>query len=275
MENIYIFVLNLLNEEDFQMKKKITILIADDNKGFANLLAAHFKEEAYAERVLCAYDGEEAYSLTKEIKPDIVLLDIIMPKLDGIGYLRKINTNLEKLPMVIGLSVSGSELTMEAVMSSGAQYFIIKPQTPEYIADIVKTFASVDSENIKPAIPPVSKREERDIEAIVTSIIHELGVPAHIKGYQYIRTAILMVIENMDMLNYITKRLYPEIAKKYSTTSSRVERAIRHSIEVAWNRGRAETMNDIFGYTVHTGKGKPTNSEFIAMVADRIRLELK
>lgn len=277
MENIYIFALNLLNEEDFQMKKKITILIADDNKGFANLLASHFKEEAYAERVICAYDGEEAYSLTKEFKPDIVLLDIIMPKLDGIGYLRKINTNLEKLPMVICLSVSGSELTMEAVMSAGAQYFIIKPQTPEYIADIVKTFASVDdaSENTKPAVRSVNKQEERDIEAIVTSIIHELGVPAHIKGYQYIRTAILMVIENMDMLNYITKRLYPEIAKKYSTTSSRVERAIRHSIEVAWNRGRAETMNDIFGYTVHTGKGKPTNSEFIAMVADRIRLELK
>lgn len=114
-----------------------------------------------------------------------------------------------------------------------------------------------------------------DLETIVTDYIHELGVPAHIKGYQYMRSAIMMVVENMELLNYITKQLYPEIAKKYSTTSSRVERAIRHSIEVAWNRGRPETMNEIFGYTIDNGKGKPTNSEFIAMVADRVRLKLK
>ena len=198
-----------------------------------------------------------------------------MPKLDGIGYLRRINSHLQKLPIVIGLSVSGSEFTMNAVMSSGAQYFIIKPQTPEYIGDIVKTFTNIEVNVARPVVQNVTPQDNKDIETVVTSIIHELGVPAHIKGYQYIRTAILMVIENMDMLNYITKRLYPEIAKKYCTTSSRVERAIRHSIEVAWNRGRAETMNDIFGYTVHTGKGKPTNSEFIAMVADRIRLRIR
>lgn len=258
------------------MEKKITILIADDNRGFADLVAAHFKEESYVEKVICAYDGEEAYLLTKEFSPDVVLLDIIMPKLDGIGYLKKIN-NIQKFPIVIGLSVSGSDVTMNAVMSAGAQYFIIKPQTPEYIAGIVKMFSQIEEKGIiiKPQAEALKPKEKVDIEEVVTSIIHELGVPAHIKGYQYIRTAILMVIENMDMLNYITKRLYPEIAKKYGTTSSRVERAIRHSIEVAWNRGRAETMNDIFGYTVHTGKGKPTNSEFIAMVADRIRLKIK
>lgn len=257
------------------MKNKITILIADDNRGFVDLMATHFKEESYVEKVICAYDGEEAYSLTEEFEPDVVLLDIIMPKLDGIGYLRRINSHLQKLPIVIGLSVSGSEFTMNAVMSSGAQYFIIKPQTPEYIGDIVKTFTNIEVNVARPVVQNVTPQDNKDIETVVTSIIHELGVPAHIKGYQYIRTAILMVIENMDMLNYITKRLYPEIAKKYCTTSSRVERAIRHSIEVAWNRGRAETMNDIFGYTVHTGKGKPTNSEFIAMVADRIRLGIR
>lgn len=259
------------------MNKKITILVADDNKSLAQMITDHFKTEGYVEKVLTAYDGEEAWNMTKEFSPDVVLLDIIMPKLDGIGYLKKIAANLSKRPIVIGLSVSGSEMTMNAVMSAGAQYFIIKPQSPEYISDIVKTFLNVDDTVISsPSSVALSpKKEEQDIEAVVTGIIHELGVPAHIKGYHYIRTAILMVIENMDMLNYITKRLYPAIAKKYSTTSSRVERAIRHSIEVAWNRGRAETMNDIFGYTVHTGKGKPTNSEFIAMVADRIRLQIK
>ena len=259
------------------MNNKITLLVADDNKSLAQMVADHFKTESYVEKVLTAYDGEEAFSMTKEFSPDVVLLDIIMPKLDGIGYLKKISANLSKRPIVIGLSVSGSEMTMNAVMSAGAQYFIIKPQSPEYMSEIVKTFLNVDdisipSHSVSVAVP---QKEDTDIEAIVTGIIHELGVPAHIKGYHYIRTAILMVIENMDMLNYITKRLYPAIAKKYSTTSSRVERAIRHSIEVAWNRGRAETMNDIFGYTVHTGKGKPTNSEFIAMVADRIRLQIK
>lgn len=258
------------------MNNKITILVADDNSAFADVVASHFKTQGYAERVLTAYDGEEAWSLTKEFSPDIVLLDIIMPKLDGIGYLKKVYANLSKPPIVIGLSVSGSDITMNAVMSAGAQYFIIKPQTPEYISDIVKTFINIDDRAVTTAPASTSiVKEERDIESVVTGVIHELGVPAHIKGYQYIRTAILMVIENMDMLNYITKRLYPAIAKKYSTTSSRVERAIRHSIEVAWTRGRAETMNEIFGYTVHTSKGKPTNSEFIAMVADRIRLQIK
>lgn len=259
------------------MSKKITLLVADDNKALAEAISEHFKNESYVEKVLTAYDGEEAWNMTKEFSPDVVLLDIIMPKLDGIGYLKKMTANLPNRPIVIGHSVSGSQMTMNAVMSAGAQYFVIKPQSPEYISEIVKTFLNIDDTIIKTHsfVTESSQREEQDIEAIVTGIIHELGVPAHIKGYHYIRTAILMVIENMDMLNYITKRLYPAIAKKYSTTSSRVERAIRHSIEVAWNRGRAETMNDIFGYTVHTGKGKPTNSEFIAMVADRIRLQIK
>lgn len=258
------------------MKEKITILVADDNKGYVELLTSHFKNEYYVDKVYSAYNGEEAYQITKEYSPDVVLLDIIMPQLDGIGYLKKINANLEKRPIVIGLSVSGSDVTMNAVMLAGAQYFIIKPQNTEFIADIVKVFAKVEEKNhVVGYRREENEKPEQDIETKVTAVIHELGVPAHIKGYQYIRTAILMVIENMDMLNYITKRLYPEIAKKYSTTSSRVERAIRHSIEVAWTRGRAETMNEIFGYTVHTGKGKPTNSEFIAMVADRIRLQTK
>ena len=124
-------------------------------------------------------------------------------------------------------------------------------------------------------VPVGIKDESCDLEAVVTEYIHELGVPAHIKGYHYLRTAIMMVVKDMDLLNYITKELYPEIAKAYQTTSSRVERAIRHSIEVAWTRGKPQTMNEVFGYTINTGKGKPTNSEFIAMIADRIRLRMK
>lgn len=252
------------------MKEEITVLVADDNRELADKIAAHFKMEKYVKTVLTAYDGMEAWNLTEAFSPDVVILDIIMPGLDGIGYLKRVSAHSSKIPTVVALSVSGNEATMEAVMNLGAQYFIIKPQPPEYISEVVcellKVTTSGEVQNIK---------REQDIEEIVTNIIHELGVPAHIKGYQYIRTAILMVIDNMDMLNYITKRLYPSIAKQYGTTSSRVERAIRHSIEVAWNRGRAETMNDIFGYTIHTGKGKPTNSEFIAMVADRIRLRTK
>ena len=169
-------------------------------------------------------------------------------------------------------SVAAVDRNVEMAINSGADYFLSKPQPFEAVHDVIKSLAETLSAG---SVTVKSPEVEVDLEALVTECIHELGVPAHIKGYQYIRTAIMMVVQDMDMLNFITKRLYPEIAKSYGTTSSRVERAIRHSIEVAWSRGKPEVMNDIFGYTIHTGKGKPTNSEFIAMVADRIRLQIK
>ena len=162
---------------------------------------------------------------------------------------------------------------MNLAISLGAAYYMLKPQKPEAVGEAAFRFAGVSQSSIVDT--KLKPTDEKDLETIVTNAIHELGVPAHIKGYHYIRTAIMMAVENMDVLNFITKQLYPTIAKKYSTTSSRVERAIRHSIEVAWNRGKPETMDEIFGYTIHTGKGKPTNSEFIAMVADRIRLQTR
>ena len=258
------------------MKEKITILVADDNKGYVELLTSHFKNEYYVDKVYSAYNGEEAYQITKEYSPDVVLLDIIMPQLDGIGYLKKINANLEKRPIVIGLSVSGSDVTMNAVMLAGAQYFIIKPQNTEFIADIVKVFAKVEEKNhVVGYRREENEKPEQDIETKVTAVIHELGVPAHIKGYQYLRDGIMMAVNDGEMLNSITKLLYPTIAKKNNTTASRVERAIRHAIEVAWNRGNMDMVYELFGYTINSGKGKPTNSEFIAMIADKIRLDYK
>lgn len=253
------------------MNNKLTVLIADDNRQLTDKTADYLKQQSYIGEVYKAYDGEVAWEMVQQVKPDVLILDIIMPKLDGMGVLKRINgAGLNNITTVC-ISVSGSDRTMETVMNMGAQHFLIKPQTPEAVSDVIRAL----TDNVEAVQTNTQTLKNYDLETIVTSVIHDLGVPAHIKGYHYIRTAIMMVVENMDMLNYITKRLYPEIAKKYQTTASRVERAIRHSIEVAWTRGHQETMNEIFGYTIHTYKGKPTNSEFIAMVADRIRLQLK
>ncbi len=263
------------------MNNKISVLIADDNKELASELADYIKAETDLTLAATACDGEEAYNLILETHPDVVLLDMVMPKLDGIGVLKRLKSSpLPKRPKIIAYSISSIAINMAASVSPGVDYCLLKPQSCERVCEVIRDIIAAS----KPAaitigqrtIPtPASKDEEVDLETVVTDFIHELGVPAHIKGYQYIRSAIMMVVENMDLLNYITKQLYPEIAKAYNTTASRVERAIRHSIEVAWSRGKPEIMNEIFGYTIHTGKGKPTNSEFIAMVADRIRLTLK
>lgn len=256
------------------MNKKISVLIADDNKELASGLADYIRGEENFEVAAVANDGEEAYSLICRTLPDVVILDIVMPKLDGLGVLKKLSRiKLAKMPLIIAYSVSSMQRSIEAAISLGADYYLIKPQPYESICEVITELTQPHITYGKNTV--TQKPVQQDLETLVTEFIHELGVPAHIKGYQYIRTAIMMVVENMDMLNFITKRLYPEIAKAYSTTSSRVERAIRHSIEVAWSRGKPETMNEIFGYTIHTGKGKPTNSEFIAMVADRIRLQMK
>lgn len=257
------------------MNLKVSVLIADDNRDFCDEMSDYIKASPDMCLAGVANDGDEAYSLICATRPDVVILDIIMPKRDGISLLKKLaNTKMTKRPTVIAHSVTGNEKVMDSCYKAGAEYFLLKPQTCEAIADTIRSLQSGTA--AEPAIAPVAAVEKNtDLETVVTDFMHELGLPAHIKGYQYIRTAIMMVVNDMDLLNYITKQLYPDIAKKYGSTSSRVERAIRHSIEVAWTRGRPETMNNIFGYTIDTGKGKPTNSEFIAMVADRIRLQTK
>ncbi len=253
------------------MKLKTSVMIVDDNEEFCDSLGDYIK----ASDDLClagvAYDGHEAYGMICQTRPDVVLLDMIMPKRDGITLLKKLaNTKMSKRPIYIIHSVTDNLQMTEACMAVGASYYLLKPQSLETITDTIRSLtAEKNSEST------TQTTVENDLEATVTQVMHEVGMPAHIKGYHYTRTAIMMVVNNMDLLNYITKQLYPDIAKKYRSTASRVERAIRHSIDVAWTRGRPEAMNKIFGYTIDIDKGKPTNSEFIAMVADKIRLNIK
>lgn len=253
---------------------KVKILIVDEDKNFTENLENYIKSMNDIECVGTVGDGLTALDVIKEKRPDAIIVDLILPKLDGLGILRSISENDTYKPIIIVNSVSSLPSLCEVAAKYGAAYFMVKPQANETICDIVRDLSGISREK---AIKPMGIINDRgiDLETIVTEYIHDLGVPAHIKGYHYLRTAIMMVVKDMDLLNYITKELYPEIAKAYQTTSSRVERAIRHSIEVAWTRGKPQVMNEVFGYTINTGKGKPTNSEFIAMVADKIRLKVK
>ena len=270
------------------MSEKIKVLVSDDNQDFARTLVSYLTKDEDLEVVGIARDGQDAYDKIVEEKPDVALLDIIMPHLDGLGVLEKINSsNLEKKPMCIILSAVGQDKITQKAIELGAQYYIVKPFDISILVKRIKELKYYQPSNNKLnfverefntqyiEISPESKNEEKNLEALVTNVIHEVGVPAHIKGYQYLREAIIMVVSDIDMINQITKQLYPEIARKYHTTPSRVERAIRHAIEVAWGRGKQDVVERIFGYTVSAAKGKPTNSEFIAMIADKLRLELK
>ena len=270
------------------MKDKVRILIADDNIDFTNTLNSYLGNEEDMEVIYTAKDGNEACSMIIEKKPDVVLLDVIMPHLDGLGVLETVNSSkLEKMPLFIMLSAVGQDKITQKAINLGAEYYIVKPFDISLLIKRIRDFKFYQPGSVKGnfasreikqqyiEIAPESKKNEENLEALVTNVIHEVGVPAHIKGYQYLREAIMMVVNDIDVINQITKQLYPEIANKYKTTPSRVERAIRHAIEVAWGRGQMETVENIFGYTVSAAKGKPTNSEFIAMIADKLRLELK
>ena len=271
------------------MKEKITILIADDNIDFTRTLSAYLEKMEDIEVVGIAKDGNEAFEIIKGTHPDILLLDVIMPHLDGIGVLEKLNeTTMTKKPITIMLSAVGQDKITQKAISLGAQYYVVKPFDIEVLIKRIKelryyqpstnrgSFIVKETKSQYIDIPQqIDKKSEDGLEALVTNIIHEVGVPAHIKGYQYLREAIMMVVNDIDIINQITKQLYPDIAKKYHTTPSRVERAIRHAIEVAWGRGEPAVVENIFGYTVSASKGKPTNSEFIAMIADKLRLEIK
>ena len=270
------------------MNEKITVLVADDNSDFTMTLSSYLEKEEQIQIVGIAKDGNEAYEKAIELKPDILLLDIIMPHLDGLGVLEKLGeTNLEKSPLVIILSAVGQDKITQRAILLGAEYYVVKPFDIEVLISRIRqiknyiptnngnNFISREAKQQYIEIPAEERREKKNLEALVTNVIHEVGVPAHIKGYQYLREAIIMVVNDIDVINQITKSLYPEIASKYCTTPSRVERAIRHAIEVAWGRGQQEAVENIFGYTISASKGKPTNSEFIAMIADKLRLELK
>ncbi|QUH20707.1 sporulation transcription factor Spo0A [Alkaliphilus sp. B6464] len=262
--------------------KKVRVLIADDNKDFCDILSEYLEKEDDIEIVGVANNGKEAIELIPQKLPDLVILDIIMPHLDGLGVLEKVNVmNLSKFPKFIILSAVGQDKITQRAINLGADYYVIKPFDFEIFIERIRQMTgevNPSKNNLEQKRQNVQNRpslvtNNRSLEAEITNIIHEIGVPAHIKGYLYLREAITMVVENIELLSAVTKELYPSIAKKFNTTSSRVERAIRHAIEVAWSRGKVDTINNLFGYTVHNDKGKPTNSEFIAMVADKLRLE--
>ena len=261
------------------METKIRILLADANADFAALLADTLAAERDMELIGAAADGPEALNQLQSLKPDLLLLDLVLPKLDGLEVLRRLPETGCKCPVIVLSGFMNSQVVADCA-ALGAAYFMPKPCDTAALLERVRQIGGAGSEDAalegidcRPAAQ--AQRREADLEALVTEIIHEIGVPAHIKGYQYLREAIILTIKDMDIINAVTKVLYPEVAKRFSTTPSRVERAIRHAIEVAWDRGDIEVLQKYFGYTVSNIKGKPTNSEFIAMIADSLTLRQK
>ena len=262
--------------------EKISVIIVDDNEKVIENIDSALSKDTAIQIIGKAKNGQEAFELIRKSTPDVVILDLIMPKMDGLSLMNKVNEDgaMIKMPFFIITSAISNENVIQDAFGYGAGYYLLKPFETNMIADRVKGVKSYNKRipETKKIIGAGEDRKhfmERNIENDVTSIIHDVGVPAHIKGYQYLREAIIMSVNDNEMLNSITKILYPSIAKKFQTTSSRVERAIRHAIEVAWNRGRMDTIDELFGYTINAEKGKPTNSEFIALIADKIRLEYK
>jgi two-component system response regulator (stage 0 sporulation protein A) len=265
------------------MLKEIRVAIADDNKDFVDILHDYFERQDDFTIVGTASNGLEAVDLITSESPDILILDIIMPHLDGIGVLERMNkADYLQRPKTILLTAFGQETMIQRAIELGADYFILKPFDLDTLGNRMRQLMDTNVPVVKPSSSspaiigyqqPLIRSRNLDLE--VTNIIHQMGVPAHIKGYQYLRDAILLVINEINFLGAVTKELYPHIAEKYQTTPSRVERAIRHAIELAWDRGNVDMMNKFFGYTINIERGKPTNSEFIAMVADKLRIGTK
>lgn len=257
---------------------QLNVAIADDNERILGLLGEIVSSDKELNLVGKANNGEDMVQIIKKEQPDVVLLDLIMPKMDGLSVMDFVNSDktMKKRPEFIIVTAVGQERITEDAFKRGASYYILKPFNNDMVVNRIKSVRYVPRrEGQVQAETKELPRMTESLENHVTNMIHEIGIPAHIKGYHYLRDAIMMAVEDMDVLNAITKILYPTVAKKHQTTSSRVERAIRHAIEVAWSRGKLDTLDELFGYTVSNGKGKPTNSEFIALIADTIQLEYK
>lgn len=252
------------------MENRVKVLIADRNEEFSAQLKQLLEQSYGYEIVGPVTDGAAASALLSSQLPDVLVVDMMLPKVDGISLLRQ-SQELEKPPAALALSGLLTDFIANSANTLGVQYFMNKPCEPTVVAERVHDLVTAEAQ-LQAAR---NRKNELNIETMVTSIIHEIGVPAHIKGYQYLREAIMIAVNDMDVINAITKVLYPQVAKAFATTPSRVERAIRHAIEVAWDRGDLETLQRFFGYTVSNTKGKPTNSEFIALIADRLQLEIK
>lgn len=256
------------------MENKMKIVIADDSTEFGKRCAEALKSFGM-EVILCEKDGHQVLTCIKNNKPDAVLCDVFMPNLDILGVLNEIKSNevFKNKPMILAMSGFDNPRLERETLSAGAAYYFIKPFDTNLLAQRIMQLSGW--KNTKEPVIKNNVVSDIELEVMVTEIIHQIGVPAHIKGYHYLRDAIILSVKDVSIINSVTKLLYPTVAKKHITTSSRVERAIRHAIEVAWDRGDLDVLNAYFGYTVHNGRGKPTNSEFIAMIADKLRLQLK
>ena len=258
------------------MEYTTKILIADESASTRTAIREGLSHSGYL-HIEEATNGEDTLLKINRFRPDVVLMDIWLSKLDGIGVLRNcrnLDWGAEKEPAFIILSSVSNQNVFIQATEAGAELCLLKPVNIASLCDHIQSIVSRRRRDIPAAAMQVEDKTP-DIETQVTQIIHQIGVPAHIKGYQYLRTAILLTIKDSDIINSVTKVLYPSVAKKYATTTSRVERAIRHAIEVAWDRGDVDTLNSYFGYTIQNNRGKPTNSEFIAMIADNLRLKYK
>ena len=252
------------------MEQTLTVLIADSGEDFCAALSAALQRTDGFQVIGTAFDGEQAIRLIRERKPDILVLDLMLSKQDGISVLKAAAT-LDRKPITLATSAFITEYVSTAAANLGVRYLMLKPCDMSALVDRLEEIRGTNTLRL----PQVRRNDKTSIENLVTGIIHEIGVPAHIKGYQYLREAIIIAVNDMDVINAITKVLYPQVAKTFQTTPSRVERAIRHAIEVAWDRGDLDTLQRFFGYTVSNTKGKPTNSEFIALIADKLQLQLK
>ena len=251
------------------MEHATSIFIADSTEEFCSSLIAQLQRVGGFQIAGTANDGEQAIRMITEKKPDILVLDLMLSKQDGISVLKAID-RMERKPITLATSGFVTEYVANAAANLGVRYLMLKPCDMTAVAERLEEIRG--GENLR---MPVRRTDKTSIETMVTGIIHEIGVPAHIKGYQYLREAIIIAVNDMDVITAITKVLYPQVAKTFQTTPSRVERAIRHAIEVAWDRGDLDTLQRFFGYTVSNTKGKPTNSEFIALIADKLQLQLK
>ena len=255
------------------MTEKKKVLIADDNKEFCAQAASLLRTHDF-ETITVAKDGIKAVQAIIEHQPDVAVIDVFMPRLDAIGVMQQVKKDdTIDPPLFMTVSAFDNEVLEREVLSSGAAYYFLRPFDVVMLVDRIVRLTGTPA----PIFETVPRRRDpaAGLEMTVTEIIHQIGVPAHIKGYHYLREAIIMSVNDPDIINSVTKQLYPSVAKRFSTTSSRVERAIRHAIEVAWDRGDVDVLNSYFGYTIHNTKGKPTNSEFIAMISDKLRLKIR
>ena len=251
------------------MRKMLKAMITEDGSETTHELAGILRSNGFEVSTVIKDGMQIVDRLISGERPDVLLIDGFMPRMDALGVLKEIdNMRLEKRPLVMVLSSTDNQRFESEVLKAGADYYFLKPYNPAMLAERITQFSSIHNSN-------ANSNGVKDLEVVVSQIMHQIGVPAHIRGYQYLREAIILSVNNSEMISSVTKILYPTVAKTFKTTPSRVERAIRHAIEVAWDRGDVDILSSYFGYTIQNERGKPTNSEFIAMISDNLKLRMK